>query len=179
MSVNVRASWRVKDDWGIEASTFVYGLATTGATTAQIQADLQTVTADLDRVVGGQITELRCTIFPTLNATATTPTGTQIKNTPAANTPVEKTGLLAFSADGTTKNWSFNLPALSNSTSVVNNGKIVLTTTSLAQTLANDLTVGGTVISFANEKQQALTALEYTRIGYHKHRKQLQRSSTT
>jgi hypothetical protein len=179
MAVDLRASWRVVDDWGIEASTFVYGIATDAATAAEISADLQAVTLDLDKVVGGQITEMRATLFPALPPGNSTSTSTQIKNAASANDPVEKNGLLAFTATGTIKNWSFNLPSLSNSTTVVNNGKIVLTATSPAQVLADALTTGGTVVSYANEKQQALAALAYTRIGYHKHRKQLQRASTT
>jgi len=167
--VPVRISATVVDEWGIEASAPFYGQANDASTIAAMETELSAFLTALDATTDGYIKSARLTLFPSL------PTG--IKTAAAAGSRVEQTGLLGFSASGTSKRYTADIPALSNGATVMSGDRIVLTGVDPIGVLVALLTTVGTVLKWCNAHNQQITQFIDALVAYHKKRKQLQRSS--
>lgn len=159
----------IVDELGIEASAPFYALLDSGQTLAAIMADVNAFWAALDLCTDGHMRKVKLEIVPAL------PTG--VKTAAVAGSRVEQTGLLGFSATGTTKRYSGAIPALSNTTSVFNAGKIVLVTSDPVGALITILTTVATAIAWLNDHGQEISAFVDALVSFRKKRKQLQRSS--
>jgi hypothetical protein len=175
ITIPVEFSQTVVDEWGIEASTPAYAMIDGAMTVTQLVAQANTLVADLDAATGGQITKQRVTILPVL------PGG--IKTGPVAGSRVEQTGLVGFGSVGATvtsatdKRWSYAIPAIANTPTVLSGDRIVLTGADPVGVLITLLTTVGTLIIWCNNHQQQITAFKDALIAFRKRRKQLQRSS--
>jgi hypothetical protein len=166
--VPIRVSATIKDEWGIEASTAFFGSADDTQTLALVDTQCTTLLADLDACTGGQITAARVTVFPSLAG---------LKTAPAAGARVEQTGLLGFSATGTTKRYTASIPALSNGATVLSGDRIVLTGVDPVGVLIALLTAVGTIVRWVSDHNQAILAFIDAIVAFRKKRKQLQRAS--
>lgn len=177
LTLPVRMSVTVKDDWGIEASSFIYANVDPSMTLAQLETALSDLVTDFDACTDGQITRNDVVIVPAL------PGG--IKGAPVAagsgGARIEQTGLLNFTSTGTTKRWGFAIPGISNGASVLDGDRILgLTTATSADpvgVLIALITTAQSLIAYANDHQQQISAIKDALISFRKRRKQLQRSS--
>jgi hypothetical protein len=167
--VPVRVSATIADEWGIEASTALYGTADDTQTIAGLDTEVGSLITALDAMSDGVIRQARVTIFPTL------PGG--IKSTANAGSRVEQTGLLGFNATGSSKRYTAAIPALKNDPTVLAADRIVLTVADPAANLIFILTTLGTVLHWCNEHYQQISKFIDALVAFHKKRKQLQRSS--
>lgn len=151
LTLAVRMEATILDDMNIQATTSVYALVDPNASFATILALQNDWLADLDACSDGQI------IATDLHVLDSLPAG--LKDAPVALSRAERTGMLAFSAEGDRHKWSTAIPALSNDPSVVSGGKIVVASGAPAQVLAALLAGGGTAaLAWTNAVSQALTA---------------------
>jgi len=166
----MQISARIRDAWGTETSTLIYGEMDDTEDLTSVEALAQTVIGALDGCTDGVITEAHITL-------PIVPTG--VKATAGTGARVEQTGLLGFSATGTTKKYSLAIPAVSNAGTVLNVDRIVLSVGSPMNVLTTYLLnpAGNMTFRGDNEKGQALTDLVDAELGFRKRRKQLQRSS--
>ena len=167
--VLVRTSVTVRDEWGTEASSAFYAQAADTNTLAALATEVATFVEAFDDMTDGVVLSNRVTLFPAL------PTG--MKTSPVAGSRVEQTGLLGFSATGSSKGYSGAIPALSNDPTVLTTDRIVLFATAPAGGLIFILTTIGTVLAWCNEHGQQITAFIDALVSFRKKRKQLQRSS--
>jgi len=167
--VPVRISATIVDEWGIEASSVYYAQADDSKTIAAMVTEVDAFIVGLDGVTDGEIRAARVTILPAL------PGG--IKTAAAAGSRVEQTGLLGFSATGTTKRYSAAIPALSNGNTVLSGDRIVLSGVDPVGVLIAILTTVGTVLKWVNEHNQQIQDFIDALVAFRKKRKQLQRSS--
>ena len=167
-TVPVVVSYTVEDEWGIKASSAAYALADPTKTITQLEAEVSAYIAAVDGVTDGVITENRVSIQPAL------PGG--IKTAAKSGSRVEQTGLLGFRASGTSKRYSLDVPALSNTSTVLSGDRIQLSA-GVVTTLLAILTTAATVFAWCNEHSQQISSFLDALIAFHKKRKQLQRSS--
>lgn len=166
----VRVSATIKDSWGLEASTAGYAtLPVDTSTVANLVTDWSAWVSALDAITDGYISRSDIVITPAL------PGG--IKSSANAGSRVEQTGLLGFSATGTTKRYSFPVPALSNGASVLSGDRLLLTAGFPVPSFDTILTSAGVALKWANEHNQEIVAFLDAIISFRKKRKQLQRSS--
>jgi len=156
----------ILDELNIQAETSVYALVDPTASFDTIITQFNAWLTDLDACTDGQIIGAELEVLPAL------PGG--LKTAPVALSRVEQTGMLAFTAAGDTHQWATAIPALSNSPTVINGGKIVTTPGAPAQVLAALLAGGGTAaLAWTNAVNQALTAATSALISFRKYSHQM------
>ena len=112
MSTPLQISATIVDRWGTEASTVIYGQMDSTETLTDVIALAEAQILALDHCTDGRIR--RASVELPLSVV-----GTGMKTSPVATgSKVEQTGLLGFSATGTSKRYSFPIPAVSNSVMV-------------------------------------------------------------
>jgi len=159
----------IVDELGIEASAPFYALLDSGQTLAAIMTEVNAFWTALSLCTDGYIKKVKLEIVPAVPTGATT--------VASVGSRVEQTGLLGFSATGTTKRYSGAIPALSNQTSVFNAGKIVLTGGDPVGALITILTTVATALAWINDHGQEIQAFTDALVSFRKKRRQLQRSS--
>jgi hypothetical protein len=166
LTLAVRMEATIVDELGVQAETSVYALVDPSTSFNTILASLNTWLADLDGCTDGQIIGAELEVLPAL------PGG--LKTAPVALSRVEQTGVIAFDASGDTHQWATAIPALSNDPTVIDAGKIVLTTGSPVQVLAALLAGGGTAaLAWTNAVNQALTAATSALISFRRYSHQM------
>jgi len=159
----------IVDELGIEASAPFYALLDSTQTLASIMTQVNAFWTALDLTTDGYMRKVKLEIVPAV------PTG--VKTAAAAGSRVEQTGLLGFSASGTTKRYSGAIPALSNGSTVFNAGKIALVTSDPVGALITILTTVATALEWINDHGQAISGFVDALVSFRKKRRQLQRSS--
>lgn len=166
LTLAVRMEATIIDELSVQAQTSVYALVDPTASFSTITALMNTWLADLDACTDGQIIASELEVLPAL------PSG--LKGAPVFLSRVEQTGILAFDADGDTHQWATAIPALSNGSTVVSGGKIVVTAGAPAQVLAALLASGGTAaLEWTNEVNQALTKASSALISFRRYEHQM------
>jgi hypothetical protein len=171
MAQNIVVSATIVDKWGTEKSVAAYAAAATTATIAQVLADAQAYYTALDAVTDGYIKRVKLSLEPVVGTGGITGLKTGAVATGAT---VEQTGLLNFSASGTTKRWGLDIPAVSDS--VMTSDRLTLTAGAIP-TLVTLLKSVGTALTWCNDHSQDIVALIDALVSFRKSRKQLQRSS--
>lgn len=157
----------IVDKDGIEASAPAYAQADDTKTLAALVTEANAYWTALDAVTDGFIRKVRIELVPPL------PGG--LKGAAVATgAPVEKNALLGFSASGTTKRYSLDIPAVSDS---VESGNRLTLGSGALPTLIAILTTVGTVLKWCNDHNQQIANFVDALIAYRKKRKQQQRSS--
>jgi len=165
-TLTVRFSATILDQLNVQALSQAYALIDPTASFDTITAIWQSWLADLEACTDGQIIASAYHVYPAL------PGG--LKTAPVAGSRVEQVGILNFSATGTTHRWGHLIPALSNGSTVISGGKIVLTEGDPADVLEDLLTGGGSAsLQWTNEQQQSLIALLDALIAFRQRREQL------
>jgi len=166
-TVPVRFSATFVDEWGIEASAAYYAQADDTQTIAALAADAAAMTTLLDNVSDAYIKGTRITILPVVPTT--------IKTAAAAGSRVEETAILNFVPTQVSRRYGADVPAPKDTLMVAD--RLTISGGNAWVLLIAALTTGLTVLKWANEHQQELSKFVDALIGYHKKRKQLQRSS--
>jgi len=145
----------------VQALSQVYGLVDPTQSFNSVITTFDTWLADMDACTDGQIIAAGIHLSPSL------PGG--LKSSATSASRVEQTGVLNFSATGTTHRFGVAIPALSNSGTVISAGKIVTTEAGPIDTLEDLLVGGGTAsLQWTNDNSQALVALLDTLISFRK-----------
>jgi len=167
-TLQIRFEATVLDELNVKATANAYVLVDPTASFSTIITQLNTWLSNLDACTDGEIIGVEMEVVPAL------PGG--LKPSPLAGSRVEQTGLLTFNATGSTHLWSFPIPALSNGSTVLSGGKIVLTPGSPANVLYTLLAGGGTAaLEWTNNAQQAITAFASALLSFRDHTRQLSR----
>jgi hypothetical protein len=150
LTMPVRFAALVVDQLGVEAVASTYAMVDPTAAITEIDAFWEDWVVALDACLDGQITESRWEVLPAL------PGG--IKNSPVALSRCTQTGVLVFLAGEDVNPWGVDLPALSNSGTVITfasgRPKINLTPGDPVPLLITLLTTtGSSVLEFANDSQ--------------------------
>lgn len=165
LTLTVRFQARLVDELQIEALVTSYALIDPTAT----HSDIETLWADwleaVDACTDGQIIDACWSTVPAL------PGG--LKTAPVTGSRVEQTGLLNFVATGSSQRFGEAIPALSNSSSVITGGKIVLTSGEPVPVLASLLTTGTTNLEYTNDFAQPLVSLKDTLITFRVYHRQM------
>lgn len=161
-NVPLHFSATIEDGFAVRKSTDVYLNVPDTTTLAQLVTAEGTWLTDLDALTAGAIIANQIRIVPSLPGGLKSATG----STWAASR-VNQSGLLRFSASGTTENWSNVIPALANS--VIVNGKIDKTSGAYTN-YVNLLTTGGN--NYTNPNRQPITGIVAEMISFRKTRKQ-------
>jgi hypothetical protein len=170
LTLAVRMEATIIDEMDVQAETSVYALVDPTASFSTVLTQLNAWLADLDACTDGQIIGAELEVLPAL------PGG--LKTAPIALSRVEQTGMLVFDAAGDPHQWATAIPALSNSATVTDMGKIVTTLGSPAQVLAALLAGGGTAdLAWTNADSQALTAATSALISFRHYPHQLEQVS--
>jgi len=169
----VVVSATIVDAWGIEASTAFYAQADDTQTVAALLVDAGNFYRALDATTDGYIKKVRIELLPVLGTGGITGLATS----PSGTSRVEQTGLLGFSATGSTKRYTAAIPALSDGATVLVGDRIVLTAIDPVGVLIGLLTAAATVLKWCNEHNQQIAAFIDALVAFRKKRKQLQRSS--
>jgi len=165
-SLVARFSATIIDGLNVEALAQAYALVDPTQSFSSVITTFDTWLADLDACTDGQIIASGIHVYPAL------PGG--LKSSPTSASRVEQTGILDFSASGTTHRWGMAIPALSNGPTVTSGGKIVLTGGDPVPVLVALLTGGGTAsLQWTNDNSQAIVSLLDTLISFRKRRQQL------
>lgn len=173
MSQPVRISATIRDAWGIETSTVFSADADTSQEISALQSDVFALGLALDSITDGQITRLSCTIEMPIPIPAS-----DMKTAPVAGSRVEQTGLLGFSATGSSKRYTAEIPALSNDPGVLVGDRIKLTPLyPVSEFVVTLFTTANLALTYTNEVYQPLIALTDAAVSTRKQRRQLQRSS--
>ena len=150
-SLAIRMEATILDGLNVVGQTSVYALIDPTATFADILGTMNTWLADLDACTDGQILSAEVEVLPAL------PDG--LKTAPVSTSRIEQTGLLNFSASGTTHLNGITVPALSDGATVIVAGRPVLTTGAPLHTLAALLAGGGTAsLEWTSAWSQAFVA---------------------
>jgi cell shape-determining protein MreC len=157
------------DEWGTEASAPFYAQADDTKTIAALVTEAQALVSAVDATSDAYLRRMRLELFPAL------PGG--VKTAAATGARIEQTGLLGFTATGTSKRYSATIPAISNGATVLSGDRIVLTGVDPVGVLIAILTTVGTVLKWCNAHNQQIVDFIDALIAFHKKRKQLQRSS--
>lgn len=168
MSTPIQISARIRDAWGTETSTLIYGQMDSTEDLSAVDALAQSVLGALDGCTDGQIIGAHVTVPILL-------TGVKTAATPGSR--VEQTGLLGFSATGTTRRFTLAIPSVANG--IMDVDRITLTVGSPANILVTHLLnpVGNMTFNGCNAHNQTLTDLVDASVSTRKKRRQLQRSS--
>ena len=162
----------VVDSWGTEASAPAYALVDPTQTVAEAIAEAQAYVKALDAVTDGKITKMHVQFVPTL------PTGLKAAAL-ATGAKVEQTGLINFSATGTSKRYGLAIPAVSDAQ--LTGDRIDATVFGTASTGMDAflllLTSVATAIAWANAHSQQIIAVRDAIVSFRKKRRQLGRSS--
>ena len=165
-TLQIRMSATILDGLNVQSLAQSYALVDPTASFSTIIATFNTWLADLDACTDGQIIAAAIHVYPAL------PGG--LKSTPTSASRAEQTGILNFSATGTTHRWGMAIPALSNGGTVISAGKIVLTEDDPPDVLIDLLAEGSTAdLQWTNDNGQALVALLDTLISFRKRRHEL------
>ena len=162
----------VVDSWGTEASAPAYALVDPTQTVAEAIAEAQAYVKALDAVTDGRITKMHVQFVPSL------PTGLKAAAL-ATGAKVEQTGLINFSAAGTSKRYGLAIPAVADSQLTgdrIDAGVFGTASTGMDAFLAL-LTGVATAIAWANEHSQQIIAVRDAIVSFRKKRRQLGRSS--
>jgi|SRR6202035_4605467 len=169
----VRFSATLFDGLNVEALSQAYVLVDPTQTFTAVLTTFETWLAYLDACTDGVIIAAAMHAYPAL------PGGlkTQATNPTAfAASRAEQTGILNFSATGTTHRWGFAVPALSNGATVIAGGKPVLTAGAPLDVLRALLAGGGTAsLEWTNSNQQPLVTLLDALISFRQRADQLAR----
>jgi len=167
-TLQIRFEATVLDELNVKATANAYVLVDPTASFNTILTQLNTWLADLDACTDGEIIGVEMEVVPAL------PGG--LKSMPVAGSRVEQTGILNFNATGSTHLWAFSIPALSNSSTVLSGGKIVLTSGSPANILLSLLAGGGTAaLAWTNNAQQIISAFANALLSFRNYARQLSR----
>ena len=165
-SLAVRFSATIIDGLNVQSLCQVYGLVDPTQSFNSVITTFNTWLADLDACTDGQIIAAWLYVTPAL------PGG--LKSSATSASRVEQTGILNFSATGTTHRWGMAIPALSNSSAVTSGGKIVLTEAGPIDTLEDLLVGGGTAsLEWTNDNSQPIVALTDALISFRERRHKL------
>ena len=165
-TLQIRMSATILDGLNVQSLAQSYALVDPTASFTAIITTFNTWLADLDACTDGQIIAAAIHVYPAL------PGG--LKSSPVSGSRVEQTGVLDFSATGTTHRWGMAIPALSNGPTVTSGGKIVLTGGDPPNVLIDLLAEGSTAdLQWTNDNGQALVALLDTLISFRQRRNQL------
>jgi hypothetical protein len=156
-NVAIVHSASVEDGLGRRKTTEAYGNIVDTTTLAQLAAAQGTWLTDLDGIIDGAIVANRVTIKPA------PPGGLKVPGTGATflASRVSQLGLFRFSASGTSRSWSSDVPSISDSLIV---GDSIDTTAGAVGTYTTLLT-GGT---YSNPENQQLLALEAALLTFRK-----------
>src|ERR1700690_1859070 len=169
-SLPIRMEATILDSLNVVGQSSVYALIEPTATFSDIISTLNTWLADLDACTAGQILSAEIEVMPTL------PGG--LKPDPVTGSRIEQTGLLNFSATGTTHLNGVIVPALSDDPTVIAAGKPVLTTGSPLDTLSGLLAGGGTAShEWTNAWAQTFVAFVSGLISFRPSNRQLARQT--
>ena len=171
----VVVSATIVDAWGIEASAPFYAQADDAQTIAALLVEAGNFFRALDATTDGYIKKVRIELLPVLGTGPGDMTG--LSTSPSGTSRVEQTGLLGFSATGSTKRYTAAIPALSDGATVLVGDRIVLTAIDPVGVLIGLLTAAATVLKWCNEHNQQIVAFIDALVAFRKKRKQLQRSS--
>lgn len=161
----VYLSARIVDGLQIEARTTAYALIDPTASWSDVLSFLTDWLTKLDACTDGQIVGGTITAVPAL------PGG--LKGAPVDTSRVEQTGIINFSATGTTHRWAEIIPALSDGGTVTSSGKIVLTSGAPVPNLIGVLLGGSGLLEWTNSNQQVLSAFKDSLISFRQHNRQL------
>lgn len=161
----VRLSARIVDGMGIEAFTTAYALVDPATTFTAALAFLNDWLAALDACTDGQI------ISGTITAVPALPGG--LKSAATSGSRVEQTGILNFAASGSSHRWAEIIPALSDSSSVIAGGRIVLTSGHPVPALNAVLLGGSSSFEWTNSNSQVLTSFKDSLISFRKRHRAL------
>jgi len=166
--LQIRFEATVVDELNVKATANAYVLVDPTASFNTILTQLNTWLADLDTCTDGEIIGVEMEVVPSL------PGG--LKSAPVTGSRVEQTGILNFNAAGSTHLWALSIPALSNGSTVLSGGKIVLTPGSPANTLYSLLAGGGTAaLAWTNSAQQTISAFANALLSFRDYARQLSR----
>lgn len=170
MSTPIQISARIRDAWGTEASTLIYGEMDSTEDLTSVESLAQSVLGALDGCTDGVILSARVTLPVVL---------TGVKTAATAGSRVEQTGLLSFSATGTPRRFTLAIPSVRNDVTVMTADRIILTVGAPINLLVTHLLnpAGNMTFNGDNEHNQTLIALIDASTSFRKKRKQLQRSS--
>lgn len=160
---------KIVDEQQIEALTTSYVLVDPSSTQSDIETLWQDWLSALDVCTDGQIIDSWYTVSPAL------PGG--IKTAAVAGSRVEQTGLLNFVATGSTQRAATAIPALSNGSTVISGGKIVLTAGDPVPVFISLLLTGAALLEYTNDVGQALVSLRDTLISFRLYNRQLAAAS--
>jgi hypothetical protein len=163
-TVSTRVSATFVDSWGIDASTALFAQADDTKTIAALVTEAGAMLTALQATSNAYLKGARITLFPPVP----NPTGA-----PTAGSRVEQVAVLNFSATGTTKRYGANIPGISDTLLTTDK----LTLAGVIDTLVAILTAAGTVLKWCNDHNQGIVAFVDAIVAFHKHRRQLQRSS--
>jgi len=169
LTLPVRLMARIIDEKAVEARSYAYALIDPSSSFTAVLAFLTSWLTDLDACTDGQIVEGTITAVPAL------PGG--LKGSPVAGSRVEQTGILNFTATGTTHVWAETIPALSNGATVQSLGKIILTPGDPVPVLAALMLTGSGIFEYTNNNQQLLVSLKDCLISFRQYNRQLATTS--
>lgn len=164
----LQISARIQDAWGTETSCLIYGQMGDTEELTSVEALAQSVLVALDGCTDGKIVAAHI-LLPIV------PTG--VKGAPTSRSRVEQTGLLNFTASGTSKRWALAIPSVKDD--IMNADRIILLVGEPANVLTTYLLnpAGNLGFNGCNETCQPLTALVDASVSFRKKRRQLGRSS--
>lgn len=171
----VRFSATIVDQLGVEAVATVYAMVDPTAAITEIDAYWDEWVTKLDACIDGQITASNWRVLPAL------PGG--IKTSPVALSRCTQTGVLNFLATGDDAHrWGVDLPALSNSTSVIHfvsgRPQINLTPGNPVPVLIALLTsTGSSVLEFSSDAEWQPLTFKDSLISFRKRGEQVPRRS--
>jgi len=104
---------------------------------------------------------------------------TGVKTAATANSRIEQTGLLGFSATGSPRRYTLAIPSISDDVAVMTADRVILTVDDPINILVTHLLnpAGNMTFNGCNEHNQTLTALIDASTSFRRKRRQLQRSS--
>lgn len=156
----------IVDELGTEASTVAYIDVDPTTTLTALATAIGAWAADLDPVIGGQITGLRLVVA--------VPVPGGLKTTPDSGSRVEQTAVLNFGAGTNPHRYGVAVPSISDGKIVA--GKINILDTDVAA-LIDLLKTAATAIGFTNQAGQEFTRAVDAVLSFRKRRRQLARSS--
>lgn len=156
----------VLDSYGVQAVTYVYALVDPTVSYATITGYFNAWLTYLDACLDGQILDAHMKVNPGL------PSG--LKLSPVALSSDTQGGILNFTATGTQNRWGNLLPGISQSSTVIANNQLVLTSGSpLYNYFQFLLTIGASALQWTNEDGQPLVSLRDSLIGFRKYKPQM------
>jgi len=156
----------VLDELGTEASTVAYVNVDPATALSALATDAGAWAADLDPIIGGQITGLRLVVSVPL------PGG--LKDTPDGGSRVEQTGVFNFGAGTNPRRYGVAVPSIADGK--ISAGKINILDTDVAAFI-DLMKTAVTALGFTNSAGQEFTRAIDAVLSFRKRRRQLSRSS--